>query len=286
MKKQILILLLSALSLFAIESQHVHSSASIYYEMKDFSNSVQKNDGVIYGVSADIHHKDSMLRAAYEKGATNTIQPPLSENLSTDKLYLRYGHILNEQFSLNVNYINILSDNIAPTDQGVAYGAGLTYTPNKAVAANFTQYYTDYKEFDVYQSDFKIDYKTSYKELKYKLTALGKYITFKDKDSNSFSTKAQDDYTTVGLKIHSHYKTYHLGAGAFFGKRAFAIMNDGFKIQHHAMEFDRTYAVGIGKSFGDVVLRYQFVYQRATELPMSNENVEITNNRVILNYKF
>lgn len=28
-------------------------------------------------------------------------------------------------------------------------------------------------------------------------------------------------------------------------------MNDGFKVQHHAMEFDRTYNFGIGKSFKD-----------------------------------
>ena len=63
-------------------------------------------------------------------------------------------------------------------------------------------------------------------------------------------------------------------------------MNDGFKIQHHAMEFDRTYAVGMGKKISDVMLRLQYIYQRATELPMQNEGVEVSNIRLIANYRF
>jgi hypothetical protein len=77
-----------------------------------------------------------------------------------------------------------------------------------------------------------------------------------------------------------------MGAGAYFEKRAFAIMNDGFKIQHHAMEFDRTYAVGVGKSFSNLVLRFQYIYQRATELPIKNKDVSIATSRFICNYKF
>jgi len=51
--KIITILLLTTLSLFAVETQTVHSSASLYYEMKEFSNSKQKTDGVVYGIAAD-----------------------------------------------------------------------------------------------------------------------------------------------------------------------------------------------------------------------------------------
>jgi len=39
--------------------------------------------------------------------------------------------------------------------------------------------------------------------------------------------------------MHAYYHDYHMGVGAFFGKRVFAVMNDGFKVQHHAMEFKR-----------------------------------------------
>jgi len=62
-------------------------------------------------------------------------------------------------------------------------------------------------------------------------------------------------------------------------------MNDGFKLQHHAMEFDRTYAIGVGKSISDFILRVQYIYQRAEELPMQNNNVEIDNIRFLLNLK-
>lgn len=49
------------------------------------------------------------------------------------------------------------------------------------------------------------------------------------------------------------------------------------------MEFDRTYAVGIAKSISDFILRLQY---RAEELPVQHENVEVSNIRVLLNYKF
>ena len=64
-------------------------------------------------------------------------------------------------------------------------------------------------------------------------------------------------------------------------------MNDGFKVQHHAMEFDRTYAVGIGKNISDFVVRLKYVYLRATELPLNNnEKVDVSTTRLIVNYKF
>jgi len=63
-------------------------------------------------------------------------------------------------------------------------------------------------------------------------------------------------------------------------------MDNGFKIQHHAMEFDRTYSVGVGKNISDFVMRFIYVYQRATELPPQNKNVEVETLRLLLNYKF
>ena len=50
-------------------------------------------------------------------------------------------------------------------------------------------------------------------------------------------------------------------------------MNDRFKLQHHAMEFDRTYAAGVGKDIGKAVLRLQYIYQRAEDIPMKNKDV-------------
>ena len=63
-------------------------------------------------------------------------------------------------------------------------------------------------------------------------------------------------------------------------------MDDGFKIQHHALEFDRTYAVGIGKNISDYVIRLQYIYSKVKEMPTENDNVKVSLIRLLLNYKF
>ncbi len=280
------ILLILTINLLLSANEPIHSSISIYHEKKSFTNSKQKVDGTVDGVGADIHHNNSEYKVAYEKGFTNTKKPPLKKDLETKKLFLKYRYTIGEDFMINVNYIKVLKDNIAITAGGKVYGGGLSYIYSKNITSNFTQYYSDYEDFDVYQSDFRVDYKTKIDSLKIKLSSIFKYISLDDKKRNDFTKNANKDYSTIGLKLHSHYKTYHLGAGAYFGKRVFAVMNDGFKLQHHSMEFDRTYAIGVGKSFYDFVLRVQYIYQRATELPSKTQNVKVSNLRVILNYKF
>jgi hypothetical protein len=269
-----------------VAHEPVHSSVSAYYENIDFKNSVQKYEGKLLGVGADIHSGDSAYKFAYEGAKTQTKQPPLKDDLTTQKLFLKYMHTFENDISVNLNYIDVLADNIAPTANGVAYGGGLGYDMNKNIYVNFTQFYTDYKEFNVYQSDLKIDYKTKMDSVGMKFTAMAKYIHMDDYTDNSFSENANEDYFTTAFKFHSHYQSYHFGTAAYFGKRVFAIMDDGFKIQHHAMEFDRTYAIGFGKSFSNLVLRLQYVYQRATELPAENKNVEVRNFRIITDYRF
>ena len=46
-------------------------------------------------------------------------------------------------------------------------------------------------------------------------------------------------------------------------------------LQHHAMEFDRTYMAGIGKRFDDIELKVRYVHQRAKELPLNNSGVDV-----------
>ena len=266
-------------------SEVVHSSASTYYENRTYYNSMQKEDAFTYGVGADIHHNSSAYKLAYEYAQANTKQPPLTKDLINRKVFLRYGYSF-KNLKLNINYINILNDNIAITSGGRVYGAGLSYNFNKKISANFTQYFSDYKDFDTYQSDLRLDYKTRFYNTKIKLSSITKYITIDEKNKNPFTKNASGNYFTSAIKLHAHYKQYHFGAGAYFGKRVFAIIDDGFKIQHHAMEFDKTYAFGIGRNIYDFVLRFQYIYQNATELPMQNKNVEIKNSRLILNYKF
>jgi hypothetical protein len=259
---------------------------SAYYENKDYSNSLQKEDGRVYGIGADIHYNNSEYKITYEDGKANTKQPPLSKDLENKKLFLRYAHNFVNKISFNINYINILNDNIAITDNGKTYGLGIGYKLSKQFDLNFTQFYTKYDDFKTHQSDFRVDYKFKISKLNIKLSSISKYISLDTQNKNSFTKNAKKDYFTNGLKLHLHYKSYHLGSGVYLGKRAFAIMSDGFKIQHHAMEFDRTYAVGVGKTINSFVFRFQYIYQRATELPMLNEDVKIKTFRVITNYKF
>ena len=286
MKRLSALLISSTLSSASVSQEPIHSSFTSYYENKTFKNSVQKNDSVVYGIGADIHKDKSEYKFAYEYGNTNTKQPPLKDDLKTQKLFLKYGYEFDKNIKLNINYIRILEDNIAITDKGDTYGAGITYGLDKQLSFNFTQFYTTYNDFDVHQSDFNIDYRFKLDDIRIKLSSISKYIDIDEKNLNGFTKNAKNNYLTTALSLHSHYKSYHLGAAVYFDKRAFAIMNDGFKIQHHAMEFDRTYAFGIGKTISDVVIRFQYVYQRATELPINNKGVDIKNLRLIVNYKF
>jgi hypothetical protein len=266
-------------------AQTIHSSFSTYYEDKTFKNSKQKEDSSLYGVGADIHHNNSKYRVNYEHSDTKTKRPALKEDLKIDKLFLRYAYAFNKEFEINTNYIKIINDNLAITDKGQAFGLGLTYTLNKAFCTNFTQYYTHYDDFDTYQSDLNLEYKTKINGVKVKVNSITKYINIDEKNLNSFTKNAKNDYLTTGLKLHLHYDGYHFGSALYVGDRLFAIMNDGQKIQHHAMEFNRTYAVGIGKNISDFVIRLQYIYQKATEIPSHNENVEVSNIRFLLNYK-
>ena len=279
--KYIVLLTLAVLA----QAEVVHSSLSTYLESKTFTNSKQKSDGKVIGVGADLHYKASAFKFAYEYGDTNTYQPPLNEDLKTQKLFLRYMYKINDKFAINVNYLKVLSDNIVVTDGGAAYGLGLTYKPMKNAGINFTQFYTRYDDFNVYQSDLSLAYIMKIQEVKVKFSVDTKYINLDIKNPTRFTNNAQNDYLTTGFKLHAHYSRYHVGGGFYMGKRVFGIMQDGFKIQHHAMEFDRTYFGGVGVNISDFVVRMQYIYQRATELPMSNENVEVSNVRLLLNYK-
>jgi len=278
-----LLLLTVATYLFA---QTIHSSVSSYYETKNFTNSKQKNDAIVYGVGADIHSANSAYKIAYEQGDTDTKKSPkLTEDLETAKLFLQYSYKVDDKLSLNINYINILEDNIAITQGGQTYGLGIGYKFN-IISLHINNFYTQYDDFNVNQIDTDIEYKTALDTIQIKFNLLTKYIQIDDTHINSFTQNADENYFTTGAKFHLHYQGYHFGSAIYLGKRAFSVMNDGFKIQHHAMEFHETYAIGLGKNISNFVIRLQYTYATATELPINNKNVKISNTKFLLNYKF
>lgn len=284
MKKYLLLAI--AMPVFALQTETIHSSLATYYESKNYTNSLQKESAQVYGIGADIHIAHHKYKAAFESTYAITKKPPLDKNLKNNKIFLRYGYTYNNFLELHCNYLQVLHDNIAITSGGYAYGGGVVFVPHQTLTLQLNHYITKYDPFRVYQTDVRLDYATIFYGIKTTLSSLNKYISIDDIYTNSFTKNAHKEYFTSGIKLHLHYKSYHLGGGAYFGKRAFAIMNDGFKIQHHAMEIHKNYALGIGKSFAkQYIFRLQYIYAKAKELPMQHNNVTINSVRFLLNYK-
>ena len=282
--KKINTLLLSTLlcsTLFAKEEeQHEHNGSNnikINYETLDFDNSKKKEDGVRYGVELDHEDKQHHLQLYYEETKTNTTAI-VPKDLDVKKYTVKYQYKLKPKERVTLFYATIDDNIMKETNGGNIYGVG--YSQNGLA---LTQYLSDYPHFDVYQSDMKYSFKKS----GVKTTLIGKYIHLKDKNSNNFSRKAKEDYFTGGVKLHTHYKGFHLGAGVYLGKRIFAVMKEGFKVQHHAMEFKESYMVGVGHDLGDdMALHLRYGYHKAKEVPMNNDNVEVQNLSLDVVYKF
>lgn len=272
------------ISLFILLFNLSHAESTILnltYENFNFENSKKKDNGQRF--RAKVNHKtdNNLYQLVYEKTDTETFKPPLTKDLNVHKVFLKYTRKLDEKQSFSLSYITIDDNIMKEVDGGNIYGLGYKYG-----AFGLTQYLSDYDNFNVYQTDMKYTFKKAFGEVKIFTTLLAKYIRLQNKESNPFSSNAQDDYFTPGLKIHAHYDEYHMGVGAFFGKRAFAVMYDGFKIQDHAMEFNETYMVGMGKHFGDLDVSLNYVYQVATEIPINNDNVKAKNIILQLGYRF
>ncbi len=262
------------------EEQHHHvgsNNIKVNYEILDFSNSKKKKDGKRYGVELDHEDKNNHFQLYYEKTNTNTTQI-VSKDLEVKKYTFKYQYKLSDKERFTFLYATIDDNLMVETDGGNIYGIGYN---NHGVGV--TQYISNYPHFDVYQSDIKYAFKNIY----LKTTLIGKYIHIKDKNSNGFSKNAKQDYFTAGIKLHQHYKGFHLGAGVYLGERIFAVMKDGFKVQHHAMEFKESYMIGIGHSLGENIdTHIRYGYHKAEEIPTKNDNVKVQNLSFDLIYKF
>ncbi|WP_415406173.1 hypothetical protein ACLHDG_10430 [Sulfurovum sp. CS9] len=273
--------ILFVVSLLFTLSYAENTTVKLSYENLNFDNSMTKYKGKVYGILLSHQADDALYQIAYEKTNTDTFQPPMPEDLDVNKYYLKYTHMLGDKQAFSVSYATIDDNLVQETDGGHIYGLGYKYA-----AFSLTQYMSDYINFNVYQTDMKYKFKKAFGEIHASATVLGKYIHLQDRENNPYSTNAKEDYFTPGVKLHAHYHDYHMAVGAYFGKRIFAVMYDGFKVQHHAMEFNETYMIGFGKHFGDVDLNLKYVYQEATEIPIHNDNVKVQNVGLVLRYRF
>jgi len=262
------------------EEHHEHEGSNnikINYETLDFSNSKKKEDGQRYGVEIDHEEEHHHLQFYYEKTKTNTTNI-VPDDLDVKKYTLKYQYKFSPKERVSLSYAQIDDNIMKETNGGQIYGIG--YSKD---GLGITQYLSDYPHFDVYQSDLKYSFKKS----GIKTTLLGKYIHLKDKNSNNFSRKAKTDYFTGGVKFHTHLNGFHLGAGAFLGTRMFAVMKEGFKVQHHAMEFKESYMIGIGRELGEnMETHLRYGYHKAKEVPMDNDNVKVNNLSLDFVYRF
>jgi len=282
MIKNILVpLALSTVSLFAVDDLRL--AAQIEY--LDFSNSKQKENGKRYSIGATGKEKNHLFGIQYELTQTNTKQPPLPEDLKVDKYAFQYTYLWDNSLLMHGRYLHI-EDNLAPTDEGNIFGVGMDYKFNQKYKYGFRTYVSDYTDFNVYQTDLTAMKHFKYNDLLIKLQGILKGIWLDNKNATSYTNNAQNSYLTPGIKGHFSYQNYVAGIGLFFGKRVFAVMDDGKRIQHHAMEFDRTLMIGIGKKIDKATVMLKYNYMRATELPYENSDVTVNNTMLSVQYRF
>lgn len=246
---------------------------SLQYDYFNFTGSKQKD----YGNRGTIHvkgiHEDKTFQIAYEKTITETYKPPMTNNLNVDKVMVRYDHKVFDLGQYDLGLITV-RDNIVPTDGGIVVYAGYQYRIRSQFTLEGRFYYGYYPIMRTYQFDASLKWHQTFGALDTRVIGIVKDIIVDD-CQDGFCAKAEPNYLSAGLKIKLDYEEYFLHGAAFVGKRVFAVMMEGFMLQHHAMEFDRTYMVGIGKRFKDIELKLKYTFQRAEELPLNNSGIDI-----------
>jgi len=268
----------------AAQASGAEDYVSLQYDYFNFTNSKQKD----YGNRATLHvkasHEDKSLQIAYEKTITETYKPPLRENLNVDKVMARYDQKVFDRDRYDLGLI-MVRDNIVPTDGGKVFYAGYHHQFTPLIAVDGRLHYGHYDIMRTYQVDLALKLHKKFGTLDTRVIGVLKDIVV-DECSDVFCANAEPNYLTAGIKAKLNYEGYFLHGAAFVGKRVFAVMMEGFQLQHHAMEFDRTYMVGAGKKFEDVELKVRYTYQRAKELPLNNSGVTIDAVSLKVKYLF
>jgi len=263
-------IVLSALLWLPYFAQAEKTTIQTTYQTLAFEGSKKKDAGK----RADLHlmHKEGKHRyqLGYVYTDTKTFKPPMKGDLNVHKYALKYSYSLDTIQTISGSFLHIDDNLMRETDGGNIYGVAYAY-----YAFGIAQYLSDYPHFRVYQTDITYHTAHDFGALKAHLSLLLKYIHLADKNSNNFSKNAKEDYLTPAIKVHLHRGDYHLGAAIFLGKRVFGVMQEGFVVQHHAMEFDETYMLGLSKDFASINAKIKYSHQNAEEIPIHNKNVKV-----------
>jgi hypothetical protein len=246
-----------------------------------------KIDGKVQNINYKYFDKKQEIKISMQSDNVNrkhSISNLSLPSLDVEKYSAKYTYNLNNTLSLKGSYIKII-DNLAPTDQGKVYGIGTTYNISKALFSSINYYKSDYKDFNVNQYDISLSKALKINSLKLKATILAKKI---DIDGNKYGGYIfkDKDYFTTGLKVVGNYNGFITGVAAFFGERIFTVLDDGVKVQHHAMQQDKTYMFSFGKKFKNFDLIAKYSYQNGKELPENRDDVDTKVTSILFSYKF
>jgi hypothetical protein len=263
---------------------YANPQISYQYGQKEYENAKYKIDGVeqIFGLS--YKYQSGQISGSFSKDEVNLKSHPKSSKLEVEKSNLNIRQNFNENLSGKISYIGI-EDNLAPTDDGKIYGFGGTYSINKGFGIILDGYKSDYKSFDVTQYDVGMYKGFKIAEVQAKVTLGAKFINI-DGDKYATYTFKEKEYQTNFISINGNYQGFFGGVGAMFGKRMFAVLDDGNKVQHHAMEQEKTYMFSFGKNFKNFDVALQYNYQNGKELPENRDDVDTKVTSLMLKYKF
>jgi len=287
--KKSLLLFLSTASLLCASSDISMTSGK-----KEYQNSMTKVDGATFNLNLSHKYENGKISLGYLKDDVtrrHSISNVDLEDLDVKKYNGLYQHSITKAVNIKVSYIGIV-DNLAPTNDGKIYGIGAGYKFGKGFGAKLDYYRSDYEPFNVNQYDAEL-YKGFKSESLKARVAIGTKMIRIDGDTynpNDSVPKQYDfykkSYNPVFVKLGLNYQGYVAGVGAFFGKRMFTVMDDGAKVQHHAMEQDKTYMASLGKKFKNFDIVAKYSYQNGNELPEKRDNVDTKVVSLNLKYKF
>lgn len=264
-----------------------NSEISTNYTYKDYDNSKTKTNGKTIDYRFLHNFESSQIVINYEDSLTkreNEITKAKLTSLEVEKLSMKYLYHISDELSFKTSFINI-EDNLAPTDDGKIYGLGLIKNMNSSTGIKIDTYLSDYDDFNVNQYDLTFVKKFKLDNINLEAQLGSKYININGQNYGNYILK--DNYfLSYFLNLNANYNSFIFGLGFMNGDRLFAIQEDGLKVEHHALEQNKTYMVSLGKKFKNIDLISRYIYSNSNELPENRNDVKSQFVSLGLNYKF
>lgn len=264
-----------------------NSEISSYYTYKDYDNSKTKTEGKTLDYRFLHNFQNSELTINYEDSLTkreNELTKIKMTSLEIEKLSMKYLYHISNDLSIKTSFINI-EDNLAPTDNGKVYGFGFNKNIDSSNQIKLDTYLSDYEDFNVNQYDFTFIKKFRFENINFQAQTGIKYI---DINGEKYQNYILEDnyYMSYFLNLNANYNGFILGLGVINGDRLFSVQEDGLKVEHHALEQNKTYLVSLGKKFQNIDVITKYINSNSKELPENRDDVSSKFFTFGLNYKF